>query len=47
MPAVGAMAYRSKSKTVSLMIIEWVVENILQNPSYFKVYYNESLFRVD
>ncbi len=41
---LGALAYRSESKTVSLMVIEWIVEDILLNPNYSKVYYDEELF---
>jgi hypothetical protein len=41
---LGALAYRSESKTVSLMVIEWLIEDILLNPNYSKVYYDGELF---
>lgn len=41
---LGALAYRSESKTVSLMIIEWIVDGILLNLNYSKAYYDGELF---
>ncbi len=42
--SLGTLAYRSISKSVSHLIIEWFVEGVLLNPNYSKVYFDEESF---